>query len=95
MSVNRLSEMALAFGGVHMSQRQAIGIDDPIAARDRLKSPWAREAALRHPTSISGAGGGGLSGCGPGASRKAVGGQGGHRGDCHFLRSVSRVQLLP
>jgi hypothetical protein len=47
---------------VHMGQRQAIGIDDPIAARDRLKSPWAREAALRHPTSISGAGGGGLSG---------------------------------
>jgi hypothetical protein len=35
-----------------MSQRQAIGIDDPIAARGRLKSPWSRETALRHRTSI-------------------------------------------
>jgi hypothetical protein len=33
---------------VHMSQRQTIGIDDPIPAGDWLKSPWAREAALRH-----------------------------------------------
>src|SRR5262245_60524017 len=31
-----------------MSQRQAIGIDDPIPAGDWLKSPWARKAALRH-----------------------------------------------
>src|SRR5262245_63950894 len=33
---------------LHMSQRQAIGIDDTIPAGDWLKSPWAREAALRH-----------------------------------------------
>ena len=38
---------------VDMGQRQAIGIDHTIAARDRLKSPWSREAALRHASRIS------------------------------------------
>jgi hypothetical protein len=33
---------------IHMSQRQAPGIDDPLPTRDWFKSPWAREAALRH-----------------------------------------------
>ena len=47
---------------IHMGQRQAIGIDDTIAARDRLKSPWSREAALRHRTSIRRVGAEGLSG---------------------------------
>jgi hypothetical protein len=32
---------------VHMSQRQAIGIDDPIPTGDWLKPPWASEAASR------------------------------------------------
>jgi hypothetical protein len=41
---------------VHMSQRQAIGIDDTIAAGNRLKSPWSREAALLHAATISCAG---------------------------------------
>jgi hypothetical protein len=36
-----------------MGQREAIGIDHTIATRDRLESPWSREAALRHRTSIS------------------------------------------
>jgi hypothetical protein len=44
---------------VHMGQRQAIGIDDPIPTGDWLKSPWAREAALRHRASIIGADAGG------------------------------------
>src|SRR3954465_12307509 len=39
-SVRRLS--------VNIGQRQASGIDDPIPTGDWLKSPWAREAALRH-----------------------------------------------
>jgi hypothetical protein len=34
---------------VHMGQRQATGIDDTVAAGDRLKSPRWREAALRYP----------------------------------------------
>src|SRR5262245_25101291 len=33
---------------VYMGQRQAIGINDPIATRDRLKSPGSGKAALRH-----------------------------------------------
>jgi hypothetical protein len=54
-----------------MSQRQAIGIDDPIPARDWLKSPWARETALRHRESIRRVGVEGLSGdMAPGDSRK-------------------------
>ena len=47
---------------VHMGQRQAIGIDHTIAARDRLESPWSREAALRHAARISCAAAGGPSG---------------------------------
>jgi hypothetical protein len=40
-SLNGLSEKAKGVRrlSVHMGKRQAIGIDDPIAARDRLKSP--------------------------------------------------------
>jgi hypothetical protein len=69
---------------VHMGQRQAIGIDDAIAARDGLKSPWSRETALRHRESIRPAGVAGLSGdMAPGDSRKAVERAGGvPRGDC-------------
>ena len=44
---------------VHMSQRLAIGIDDPIPTGDWLKSPGSREAALRHGARISCAGAGG------------------------------------
>jgi hypothetical protein len=33
-------------------ERQAVGIDDTIAAGDRLKSPWSREAAQRQAASI-------------------------------------------
>jgi hypothetical protein len=43
-----------------MSQRHAIGIDDTIPTGDRLKSPWAREAALRHREGIRRAGVDGL-----------------------------------
>jgi hypothetical protein len=39
-----------------MGQREAIGIDHTIATRDRLESPWSRETALRHRTSIRRAG---------------------------------------
>ena len=38
---------------VHMGQRQAVGIDHTIAARDRLESPGSREAARRHASRIS------------------------------------------
>ena len=38
---------------VDMGQRHAIGIDDTIAAGDRLESPWSRKAALRHTSRIS------------------------------------------
>jgi hypothetical protein len=41
---------------VHMSQRQAIGIDDTIAAWDRLESPWSRKPAPGHRANIRCAG---------------------------------------
>jgi hypothetical protein len=44
---------------VHMSQPQAIGIDDPIPTRDWLKSPWSGKTALQHAARISPAGAGG------------------------------------
>jgi len=36
-----------------MGQHQAIGIDDTIAAKDRLESPWSRKAALGYVSRIS------------------------------------------
>jgi hypothetical protein len=47
-----------------MGQPQAIGIDDTITARDWLKSPWSRKAALRHTSRISCAAAGGPSALG-------------------------------
>jgi hypothetical protein len=36
-----------------MGQHHAIGIDNSISARDRFKSPWSRDTALRHAAKIS------------------------------------------
>ena len=67
MSVNRFVRDGNGIRrlAVHMSQRQAIGIDDTIAAGNRLKSPWSREAALLHAATISYAGRNGHMGIWP------------------------------
>jgi hypothetical protein len=79
-----------------MSQRQAIGIDDPIAARDRLKSPGSGKAALRHQASISCAGADGPSGgYGRRSSRKVLEGQGGFEGGPAFTGAACASWPFP